>query len=289
MLNLIRMNLYRFLREKTYISLIVIMLCSVFVSAVVIELATDESVQVTKTVDENGQELYTMEKVDEENGLELSMQSESGPDITIAEIFAGILGSVMTMISGIYAVIYSDTERRQGFVKNLTVRKRERVSVFAAKAVPVLLYDFLCMVAILAGIFIANSLAYNVPFGDIAGFGRYFGVQLMLSTAFGIFALAIYELIRREVVAVIVVIFTALGLVGKIVQLLEMGLVEVGIFSETFVEKYEITQHMLAYRSGMISPVDQNAGTPCALIVAMMGMAVYLAVGMILYRRKDVV
>ena len=54
-------------------------------------------------------------------------------------------------------------------------------------------------------------------------------------------------------------------------------------------EKYEITQHMLAYRSGMISPVDQNAGTPCALIVAMIGMAVYLAAGMFLYRRKDVV
>lgn len=282
------MNLYRFFREKGYISLIITMLCAMFISAIVVEVSTESSIEVVETTDENGQPVYNVEMGNENENVTASSTTDS--DTSVAEVFVETLGAgVIIMISGIFAIIYSDTERRYGFVKNLTVRKRERVAVFAAKAVPVFLFTLFSMLAILGGVYIGGTLISPIPFGDVSRFIAYFVVQLLVSTAFGIFALALYELIRKEVVAVITVIFTALGLLGKIVQLLEMGLVKIGIFSDAFMAKYEISQHFLETRSFMINLGDVKAGSPCALIIAIAGIVVYLAAGMILYRRKDVV
>lgn len=280
------MNLYRFFRGKGYISLIITMLCAMFISAIVVEVSTESSIEVVETTDEKGQPVYNVEM----GNQNVTVSSTTGPDTSVAEIFVETVGSgVIIMISGIFAIIYSDTERRYGFVKNLTVRKKERVAVFAAKAVPVFLFTLFSMLAILGGVYIGGALISPIPFGDVSQFIAYFVVQLFVATAFGIFSLALYELIRKEVVAVIIVIFTSLGLVSKIVQLLEMGLVKVGICTEAFVEKYEITQHLLANRSAMINLNDVSAGKPCALIIAAIGIVIYLAAGMILYRKKDVV
>lgn len=286
MLNLIRMNLYRFFREKCYISLIITLLCAMFISAIVVEVSMESSIEVIETTDENGQPVYNVEMGNEN----ATVSSTTGPDTSVAEIFVETVGSgVIVMISGIFAIIYSDTERRYGFVKNLTVRKRERVAVFAAKAVPVFLFTLFSMLVILAGVCLGGQMIAPIPFGNVSQLISYFAVQLLVSTAFGIFALALYELIRKEVVVVITVIFTALGLLGKIVQLLEMGLVKIGIFSDAFMAKYEISKHFLETRSSVITLGDLRGGSPCTLIIAIAGIVVYLAAGMILYRKKDVV
>ncbi len=288
MLNLIRMNLYRFFREKGYIAFIITLLCATLISAIAIEITAESGIEIVESVDENGQKVYNMEVGDENSDIMLSASAKE--NTSMAELFVETLGSgVIIMISGIFAIIYSDTERRYGFVKNLTVRKKERVAVFAAKAVPVFVFTCYTMVAVLGGIYLGSCFTYPIPFGNVSRFFSYSVVQLFVATAFGIFSLALYELIRKEVVAVIIVIFTSLGLVSKIVQLLEMGLVKVGICTEAFVEKYEITQHLLANRSAMINLNDVSAGKPCALIIAAIGIVIYLAAGMILYRKKDVV
>lgn len=287
MLNLIRMNLYRFFKEKGYIALIIIMLCTVLISSIAIELNTSEAV-VTEYVDENGSTVRSVEWSNEETGDSVKVSSEA--DISFGQLFIEIMGGgVLVMIVGIFAIIYSDNERKFGFVKNLTVRKSERVAVFAAKAVPVFLFTLFTMIAAMIGIYLGSLLIAPVPFGDLNQFMAYFGVQLLLSTAYGIFSLALYELIRREVVTVIIIIFSSLGLVSQLVQLLEAGLVEIGLCSEAFMEKFEISQHFLEVRSSAIQLGDVSGGRPCAVIIAIIGMAVYLVAGMILYRKKDVV
>ena len=118
---------------------------------------------------------------------------------------------------------------------------------------------------------------------------KFTGIETVLISAFGMFSMAIYELFRKNVPAIIFGTFTAIGLTGQIVALIQTGLNKLGILSDSFCEKFIFAYYFISTRIAVINPSDLAGGKVPAIVIGAVGLVFYLALGMTLYGKKDVV
>ena len=65
-------------------------------------------------------------------------------DTPLEDVYAEMVGSgVLLIFAGVFASVYSDEERKSGFLKNLTVGRSGKKYIFASKAPVLLLFCFL--------------------------------------------------------------------------------------------------------------------------------------------------
>ena len=63
---------------------------------------------------------------------------------SLEDVYAEMVGSgVLLIFAGVFASVYSDEERKSGFLKNLTVGRSGKKYIFASKAPVLLLFCFL--------------------------------------------------------------------------------------------------------------------------------------------------
>jgi hypothetical protein len=280
MLNLIKMNMYRLLKSKNFIALIVMIVLAFAITKVQVLLVTGAATIETATVDEDGN--ITYETVD--TGV-----AEEAPDFTVMDLFAGFSSEMTALFMAIFAVVYCENERKNGFVKNLSVNKREKPLVFAAKVAPVTVFAILLQISVFIGVAIAALTYKDIKFGEVMPVLKYTGIETVLTIAFGMFSMAMYELFRKNVPAIIIGSFTAIGLTSQIVSLIQVGLNKLGILSDSFCEKFIFADHLISTRIAVINPLDLAGGKVPALVIGAVGLVFYLAVGMTLYGKKDVV
>lgn len=280
MLNLIKMNMYRLLKSKNFIALIVMIVLAFAITKVQVLLVTGMASIETATIDGDGNVVYETTETETE---------EVAPEFTVMDLFAGFSSEMTSLFMAIFAVVYCENERKNGFVKNLSVTKREKPLVFAAKVAPVTVFAILLQISVFIGVAIAALTYKDVKLGEIMPVLKYTGVETVLTIAFGMFSMAMYELFRKNVPAIIFGTFTAIGLTGQIVALIQMGLNKLGILSNSFCEKFIFTDHFISTRIAVINPSDLAGGKVPALVIGAVGLVFYLALGMTLYGKKDVV
>ena len=282
MLNLVKMNVYRLFKSKNWIALLVVLLMAFTVSA--IEIAMQRSDATETVVNEDGTEVTTY--TDEEGGVYIEAQAV---DLTISEVYASFNGEFTLLVIGIFAVVYCENERKHGFVKNLSVRKKDKALVFASKIAPAFVFSIATIAVSFIGVLLGSVAEGGIPMGDVAGMIKYSCVAVLLCTAFIMFSMALYELFRKNVAAVLISAFTAVGLIPQLVFYGEIGLIKLGILSERFASDLDITQHMITMRFNTMNYANMFANKPNNIVIALIGIAVYLTIGMLLYRKKDVV
>ena len=68
-----------------------------------------------------------------------------------------------------------------------------------------------------------------------------------------------------------------------------MGLNKLGILSDSFCSKFVLADYFLTTRIGALSLDDLAGGKVPSLVIGVVGLVLYLALGMTLYGKKDVV
>ena len=274
MLNLIKMNMYRLLKSKNFIALIVMIVLAFTMTKVQVMVSNAESI----TVDEQGNMVY-----------EVDASAIEDPGFSVMDLFVSFPGEMTALFMTVFAIVYCENERKNGFVKNLSVSKREKPLVFAAKIAPVFTFAVLLQLCAFIGVLLATLSYKSVSFGDVVPVLKYVGVETLLFTAFGMFSMAVYELFRKNVPAIILGTFTAIGLTGQIVVLIQLGLNKLGILSDSFCEKFVLAENFISTRINVISPSDLAGGKTPALVIGGVGLVLYIVAGMALYGKKDVV
>lgn len=280
MLNLIKMNMYRLLKSKNFIALIVMIVLAFAITKVQVMLVTGMASIETATIDGDGNVVYETTETETE---------EVAPEFTVMDLFTGFGNEIGALFVSIFAIVYCENERKNGFVKNLSVAKKEKPLVFAAKLAPVVTFTVLLQLCIFLGTWFATLTFKGIPFGDVVSALKFTGIETVLITAFGMFSMALYELFRRNVPAIIFGTFTAIGLTGQIVALIQMGLNKLGILSDSFCERFILPEYFLSTRIGALSVSDLSGGKVPSIVIGAIGLALYIVAGMTLYGKKDVV
>ena len=136
MINLMRMNGIRMFHSKLfYVMMILCFGIFLFFASLEIDPETQELDRI----------IMEEEEIDaDEARFGTTVGGTLTQDTPLEDVYAEMVGSgVLLIFAGVFASVYSDEERKSGFLKNLTVGRSGKKYIFASKAPVLLLFCFL--------------------------------------------------------------------------------------------------------------------------------------------------
>ena len=288
MLNLTKMNLYRLCRSKLFYSIVAILFLMVTL-VTNMELDLEEQALKEQFIEEYG---VDTEEAGSTPGI--TFNANYGERVGLGDVLVGNAGSgLAVLLVSIFVVIFADAERKGGFLKTLQVGQADKKYVFASKTIVFFVVSAVMMavtlLATLVGFHLAHrSIADSMTAADVGDLALYLLKQILLHTAFSVFCLTLYELIRNSNYCLLIVIFTSLGVLTWLVAMLEGKLAAISPFMEKIIARLGLSQYMIVTRiSGLkLYPVFPYVSS---LVVAVIGIAVYLTLGMLIHCKRDTI
>ena len=205
---------------------------------------------------------------------------------SVVEMAGEFLGSgLVLMLVGIFATVYSDEERKSGFLKNLGSSKGRKRLIFVSKIPVIFLYNVILLIAGTAATFIGMA-GRGAAIGNLALFAGFLFFETLIGTAFGTAFLAIYEVARGNVMPIILTIIAAGNLHGTLLSLAEVKIAQMIPALAPAMEAQILSGNLIVSRAQQISvinPFDHFA----VLVVAIVGIAVYAVLGMTVFEKRD--
>ena len=135
MLNLIKMNFYRFFKTWVfYITLLIIIITFGLLARIETEPRTQEHYQ----------QMEQEQGSTEEEHVGIVASEEVTAETSFEQLYAGFTSSGYLLIMvGVFAIVYSEGERKSGFLKNLLTTRKGKKNIFLSKISVVFLYTLI--------------------------------------------------------------------------------------------------------------------------------------------------
>ncbi|MBR4831996.1 MAG: ABC transporter permease [Butyrivibrio sp.] len=196
------------------------------------------------------------------------------------------MGLTLSMV-GIFSAVYSDEERKSGFLKNLETSRAKKGNVFLSKIPVVALYSFIiilvAMVAIIAGL-IKNPASFAGM--NVLAVVAFLGVQTLIHTAFGVGFLAIYEISRGTIAPIVLSLMFGGGTHILIINALTNKLVQVVPALGPIFEKVSPNYFQVVSMSKEVS-VAGGCKYIGPMIIGIILLTVYSMIGTKIFRKRD--
>lgn len=264
-MSLIRMNLYRFIKTKSVYILLLI-------TAITAGLLTMDQKSGAAAVD------YEMMQQ-----AEMDME-ESAVGITISAAFiesAGqlsgeLIGSgIVLVFTAIFAALFHNAERAGGYLKNLNSCAGAKEQVFFAKVIPVMLYVLLNLLIIPLVVKVLGMPGMDILTKD---FMIYMLTEWLLHSAYGIFILMFMEVTRNLVAGIMFGVFAPTG----------VGVMLIGFVENAFHGNGIISGHMLVQMARVLTLENIMSSLIPALITGVISFVLYLVIGTLTFKKKDI-
>lgn len=268
-MNLVRMNLYRFVRTKAvYVLLIITVL---FMGLIILDQKSMSEEAWEAEMELLQAEGIDVDDTDENVGITFGMTPiTSASAMTESLVSSGLL----LVFTGIFAALFSNAERNGGYLKNLNSCAENRGQIFMAKGAPVAVFVLLSLLIVPLTSVALGLEAENIFSKELI---LYILVQWLLHLAYGIFVLTVMEVSRSLVVGMLVGIFCGIG----------VGVVLLSFIENAFRVNGLISSHMIVYivRGLMLKNVMECL-LP-ALLAGTIGFILYWIVGTLVFEKRD--
>ena len=280
MFNMIKMNLYRLFHQKAFY---IIPAVSAIVSCFMVYM-----VWMVPKLENQTAQLQT------EAGLHAgvavgSPDSEPSPLIgsfNLTEFMDEILGSgILIIMISAGAAIIANSERKNGFIKNLAGQIAPRGLLTVTKLPGMLLESILILVFSLIGCALPGRLLFaTFTLGSLSALVKALAVHMLLSTALCALILMICTLSENAASGIITGIVLSAGLLPFLYMLIDKVLWNYFHVPESFdLNRYSLSGHLMSVAS------TSDTG---ALVLALAVGAVYLAVcsigSYVIIKKKDI-
>lgn len=264
-MNLIRMNLYRFIKTK---SVYVILIIAAFLAGfLTLDMVSEDGQAIN-------QEILQQEgiDVDQTAGITIGLNILT----SASEMTGELVGSGMILVLiAIFAALFSNAERAGGYLKNLNACAGTKAQIFLAKMVPAMLFAF--------------AILWIIPFVSVAcglqgnglltkEFFLYMAIQWLIHTAYGIFILMVMEISRSLVAGILIGIFAGMGVGVMLIQLIENAVIGQGI----------ISGHMLVTMARMLNPENIVSSLIPAFVTGVISVIMYSVIGALTFQKRDI-
>lgn len=256
MLNLIKMNLYRLFKTRVfYVMLLITVIGAGLLS-----------------------------------GLETSgdVTSEASFEHLYADFAAS--GHILIMV-GVFGIVFSEEERKSGFLKNLLTTHKEKKNIYAAKIPVVFLYSLVMflgsLIACRLGSFVWGAGTY--PVHSVGSLIRFITFEVILHTVFGIAMMTLYEITRNTIIPVIITVFGAANLHGMLFYALEGKLVSMWPSLKGFMEKYALSSNFIVTKAKDLGNIEMSFSYVNIIVVIVIGLIFYSVIGMCIFTKRDTI
>lgn len=208
MLNMIKMDLYRMFRTKSFYVIWIVMLFLIAVTTYLSKTDYDLVMEETKTQQEEIAETAAEDTEPVNLGMTVEMPTEPGEKVTVFDLFfANTRGKFTGLILVIFAVMFSTADLNSGFIKNIGGQVQRRGNLIWSRAVALLVFTVLTMALFVVGQAISNRIFFGyLEWGNGKEFLQYFGIQAVLNFALVIICMTIAILLRNNAVSMVIAI-----------------------------------------------------------------------------------
>lgn len=296
MLNFIKMDFYRLLRQKSTWILLLIVAAVIFITIGTTRL--EQSLVENGTMPEEVVSLLASTQEGEENDVNLSTVSVGmnvnpsvewmNPDkeisfFELAELTTS--SGMLTIIVVIFAVIFGFAERKNGYIKNLVGRKHFKAKLYFSKIAVVAVYTVVIfviaylMTALLGLLLMKNPIDFAISGSIISAMLG----QLLTNIVIGLFTILLVTVFEGTTVPIVVGSLISMGVLTLIYSLVD----------KLVYKLFDVQNFVMAgyFPSGQIKRmVSSSDGSTIAngFIVLLIFMVIYLAGVYIVSEKKDI-
>ncbi len=289
MLNVIKMDLYRMIKTKSfYVILMIIVVFMLFGSYMI-----DQDLSTLKEMAKDA-ELQTDQAAgngaDTDKNVNLGISFDATPlmqdNITLLDEASVMLSSaILLFFTGIFAVLFVCGENSTGFIKNIISCTKKRRYVILSKTVVMSIFVVLETIILLIALSIGSSIFHNSVSMKLSlsfRFLQYVGLQCLLHIAFAIIIIMISVIVRSTAISMMISIGLSSGLGSLIISYLSM--LKIGSFhvGENLV-KYFVTTNVQALTSQFTKDMGIRV-----LMVSLAAILLYNIISCVVMDKRDI-
>jgi ABC-2 type transport system permease protein len=289
MLNVIKMDLYRMIKTKSfYVILMIIVVFMLFGSYMI-----DQDLSTLKEMAKDA-ELQTDQAAgngaDTDKNVNLGISFDATPlmqdNITLLDEASVMLSSaILLFFTGIFAVLFVCGENSTGFIKNIISCTKKRRYVILSKTVVMSIFVVLETIILLIALSIGSSIFHSSVSMKLSlsfRFLQYVGLQCLLHIAFAIIIIMISVIVRSTAISMMTSIGLSSGLGSLIISYLSM--LKIGSFhvGENLV-KYFVTTNVQALTSQFTKDMGIRV-----LMVSLAAILLYNIISCVVMDKRDI-
>ncbi len=287
MLNIIKMDLYRMLKSK--ITLVMLLITIVF-SILTVYIAKLD----IKLMQENAE--YQEQLLSEEensDGVVIGVQMvgssswlEENYKISVGELFFyNVASGILLILITVFAVVFTRAEEKHGYIKTINGQARNRGSFFLSNIMIISLFSIFILAIELIILPIASKIVFGyVSFAGTGGMTISILVQILLHVAFGILMSMLCILIRNSGAAITIGICAASGTFGIVSALVNYVLIKkIGVSAS-----FDLSNYMLTGNVKSVTEVATNSILVRSVVVGIIYVIISVVIGITISKKRDV-
>lgn len=280
MLNMIRMELYRMVRMKSFWVILIIVSIMNVITVSLNDVMMDspemqQALEATKAKEDD-----PLSNI----GMSITMERNEDGDYGFLEtITSAAKGMLCALFIGIFTVIFVTADFNTGYIKNYGGAVKHRWHMVAAKGTAVFVYTImffaLFIVSTCLGVFVGGHKLIMDPAGKIA---EVLGVQCLLHIVFAWIIMSLCLIVRSNLISMIVSCCLSFHVFQALYILADKGLKKLG-WKEAAISNYTVSGRIMKYG------IESRNLLSSTLVVALAFAAVAAAVSSIWMSKKDLV
>ena len=291
MLNIIKMDLYKMFKMRSFyvvniiaIAFGVIMAMNIMPTSV--ETSTSESVAI-ENADKNSSSSNTKDEPDANIGIQVDTSGLKDVTQNAVFVYGKLLSSgIYVLFSVIFVMIFVSSENKNGYIKNIGGQVKHRRQLFVSKMITIGIYTVLFdALMFLTEIIICMICVkkFSLGVGSFNGYISFIIFQVLLQYTFMIVCATIEVVTKSRVFGMTAAVCLSIGMGTIICMAVDVGVKRItGL--EIALEKYLITTKINSITPG-ISMTQQTK----LVVFIVIYLAVAAAVGMISMEKRDLV
>lgn len=309
MKNIIKMDLYRLIHQKSAWVIMIIAMLMAVISIVLVGIFYNVGKEALELAVNDGEISSIQEHVDEWKETQEDKKSDAwrgtlddeedeasiGPSmlwydegytVSVWELmFKNINTPYFILFAGIAMTIFAKGETKNGFIKTIAGKVKSRGYLVLSKLLPCAIY----ILAIFTVIFAVSIVASQIIFGYISftGFGDYAIIMLtqyFLYLAFTAMIVAVAVMVNSTSFAMIFTVFLSVGYLQGILDMLSKSFKNWGIVGDDFV----ISKYLLTGNITNIFYGASNGAVVRALVLSIVYGVIFTIAGVTIYKKRDV-
>ncbi len=283
MFNVIKMELYRMIKNKsTWIILaasMLMMFASIFMTSQDINYYNNNPIAL-ENLQENGSEINW--------GIYIgSVNPEwcNGSQISLMDLVAvNMKSKILLMFLVVFVTGFAGSEWRNGFLKNIAGQVKNRSALILGKfAVTAIFTTVMIAAAVLSTMLGSRIFLGYINFAGVAQGMLFLGVQLLLHIGYGMFILFLFQVTGSAIATMLSGILIAAG----ILQMVDAVLLSVfkGLQS---IEQFSVMNYLTCGNVGLLSLNSSGAMYVQAAVIAVCAIGLMTGLSSLILQRKNI-
>lgn len=280
MLNLIRMDLYRFLKSK--LTWILVLAAALTFFGFAFLLHSDVSNYAQNATAAAHQSVQSGTQIGIYSG-NLSPKLYKQTQIPLADLFSNQMQSkLLLLFILVFSAFFVSGISTTGFIKNIAGQVRFRWTLIVSNLIAMAIFTLILFIGAWAAFTIGCELSFGyVDWSRFGGWMPYYGVEFLLHIAFGAVMICLVTLLKNTVISVLIGVLSTMGLL----QLLNPAIKAVFHLNQN---DFSILKYVPSGNIALLPSGNWVSADTRALLIGIIFLAISSAISMLVLQIRDV-